>query len=88
MSAAIKHFASPKFWAGYNALPKDVRDLADKNFELLKADAKHPSLHFKQIGNLWSVRVGRNYRALGLNKTEGVIWFWIGSHADYDKIVS
>ncbi len=64
----MKHFASPKFWTCYKALPKEVRDLADKNFELLKANPKHPSLHFKQIGNLWSSRVGKHYRALGLNK--------------------
>ncbi len=84
----MKHYASPKFWACYRALPKDVRDLADKNFELLKANSKHPSLHFKQIGNLWSVRVGKHFRALGLNKKEGIVWFWIGSHADYDKLIS
>ena len=69
----MKHLASPKFWACYETLPKVMRDLADKNFELLKANPKHPSLHFKQIGNLWSVRVGKHYRALGLNKTEGII---------------
>lgn len=84
----MKHFASPKFWACYNSLPKEVRSLADKNFELLKENPKHPSLHFKQIGNLWSVRVGRHYRALGLDKKEGIVWFWIGSHADYDKLIS
>lgn len=84
----MKHYASPKFWACYRALPKDMRDLADKNFELLKVNRKHPSLHFKQIGNLWSVRVGKHYRALGLDKKEGIIWFWIGSHADYDKLIS
>jgi hypothetical protein len=64
-----------------------VRTLADKNFQLLKADSKHPSLHFKKIGRLWSVRVGAHYRALGLDKPEGVVWFWIGSHADYDKLL-
>lgn len=84
----MKHYASPKFWACYKTLPKETRDLADKNFELLKANPKHPSLHLKQIGNLWSVRVGKNFRALGLNKKEGIIWFWIGSHADYDKLTS
>lgn len=91
MSIAIKHFASPKFWACYKVLPKDVRDLADKNFELLKANPKHPSLHFKQIGNLWSARVGKHYRVLGFDRKdrkEGIIWFWIGSHAEYDKLVS
>ncbi len=64
----MRHFASPKFWACYKTLPQNVRDLADKNFELLKADPKHPSLHFKQIGNLWSVRVGKHYRTPGLIK--------------------
>jgi len=81
----MKHFATPKFWAHYRKLPKRIRDLADKNFELLKADPKHPSLHLKQIGNIWSVRVGKHYRALGSNGPEGIIWFWIGSHADYDR---
>jgi hypothetical protein len=69
-------------------LPEILGVLADKNFELLKSDPKHPSLHFKQIGNLWSVRVGKHYRALGFDKKEGIVWFWIGSQADYDKLIS
>ncbi|MGB3203831.1 MAG: hypothetical protein WBB28_02450 [Crinalium sp.] len=69
-------------------MPRKIQKLADKNYELLKADPKHPSLRFKQIGSLWSVRVGRNYRALGLDKPEGILWFWIGSHADYDAILA
>jgi hypothetical protein len=64
-----------------------VRALADKNFALLKADPKYPSLHFKKIGRLWSVRVGVHYRALGFDRPEGVVWFWIGSHADYDRLL-
>jgi hypothetical protein len=83
----VKHFASPQFWRLYRQLSPEVRALADKNFQLLKADSKHPSLHFKKIGRLWSVRVGAHYRALGLDKPEGVVWFWIGSHADYDKLL-
>ncbi len=57
----MKHFASPKFWVCYKTLPKEIRDLADKNFELLKANPKHSFLHFKRIGNLWSVRVETHY---------------------------
>ena len=83
----MKHFASPQFWRHYRQLPPEVRDLADKNFQLLKADPKHPSLHFKKINRLRSVRVGAHYRALGLDKPEGVVWFWIGSHADYDRLL-
>jgi hypothetical protein len=42
----------------------DIRNLADKNFQLLKADSSHPSLHFKKVGKVWSARVGSNYRAV------------------------
>ena len=83
----MKHLASPRFWRHYHSLPEAIRNLADKNFELLKADPHHPSLHFKKIGQLWSVRVGVHYRALGLDNGDSIVWFWIGSHADYDKLV-
>jgi hypothetical protein len=61
--------------------------LADKNYQLLKADPKHPSLHFKKLGKFWSVRVGVHHRALGIGAEDGVVWTWIGTHADYDKLV-
>jgi hypothetical protein len=83
----VRHFASPAFWEAYRKLPDRVRELADKNYELLKSDPKHPSLHFKKIGRLWSVRVGMHYRALGVDVEDGVLWFWIGSHTDYDKLI-
>ena len=57
----MTHYASTAFWHLYAALPAAVRDLADKNFELLRVDPRHPSLHFKRIGSLWSVRVGGHY---------------------------
>jgi hypothetical protein len=88
MSRDLKYLTTPEFWALYNQLPQEIQQLADKNYELLKADPKHPSLHFKQIGNLWSVRVGKYYRALGFDKPEGILWFWIGSHSDYNGILA
>ena len=83
----MKHFASARFWALYNALPSEVRGVADKNYALLKSDSRHPSLHFKRIGKLWSVRVGEHYRALGTDVEGGICWLWIGTHAEYDKLV-
>ena len=83
----MRHFASPAFWKLYEKLPSVVQELADKNFELLKADPKHPSLHLKKAGNYWSARVGMKYRVLGTEIDEGVLWFWIGTHADYDKML-
>jgi mRNA-degrading endonuclease RelE of RelBE toxin-antitoxin system len=87
----VKHLTLPRFWQHYRQLSKEVQELAKKNFELLKADPLHPSLHFKQVGKpkqLWSVRVGAHYRALGREKPEGIVWFWIGPHTEYDKILS
>jgi len=83
----VIHTATARFWVLYDALPKDAREIADKNFQLLKADPRHPSLHLKRIGTVWSVRVGDRFRALGREVPEGIQWFWVGSHADYDKIV-
>jgi hypothetical protein len=83
----VKHFASPKFWAAYDALPPPVRKLADANFALLKRDPRHPSLQFKKVGRFWSVRVGLRYRALAVDGADGCVWFWIGSHADYDRLI-
>lgn len=83
----MKHFASPSFWACYHKLPETIRDTADKNFVLLKNNSHHPALHFKKIGRYWSARIGLNYRALGTEVNGGVLWFWIGNHANYDKII-
>jgi len=83
----LKHFASPEFWTCYKALPKPVQELADKSFALLKNDPHHPSLHFKRVGRFWSTRIGLSYRALGIDVHDGVVWFWIGSHSDYDKLL-
>lgn len=87
----MKHLTLPRFWHCYHQLPKEIQALADKNYELLKVDPYHPSLHFKKVGRrkqLQSVRVGDSYRALGVEKPEGIVWFWIGNHGDYDAILA
>jgi len=64
-----------------------VRRLADESFARLKADPHHPSLHFKRVGRFRSARVGLHYRALAVDVADGVLWFWIGTHAEYDALV-
>jgi hypothetical protein len=83
----MKHFAVPSFWENYFKLPNEIQQMADKNFELLKTTPNHPSLHLKQVGKYWSVRVSKKYRAIGIDSEGNIIWFWIGSHSDYDKII-
>ena len=75
-----------EFWALHEKLPKDVQELADKNFALLQENPEHPSLHLKTVGRYWSLRIGKNTRALGVEVDEkGLLWCWIGSHAEYDS---
>lgn len=81
------HHAAPDFWSAYNSLPVSVQGLADRAFALLKSDSHHPSLHFKKIGDHWSVRVGLHHRAVGIDVADGILWFWIGSHAEYDRVI-
>ena len=83
----MKHVASQAFWQAYDKLPAQVRALADKNFALLKDNPDHPSLRLKRVGRFWSVRVGLRYRALAVEIDGGLLWFWIGSHADYDALI-
>jgi hypothetical protein len=84
----VKHLATSRFWAFYAALPEEVRVLADKNYELIKNDPRHPSLHFKKVGKVWSVRVGVHHRAIGTEIDGDMLWVWIGSHAEYDKLIA
>lgn len=83
----MNHFATPDFWFCYRHLPDDVRQLADKNFELLRLDPRHPSLRLKKIGSFWSARVGLRYRAMARERTEGLVWFWIGNHDAYEQLL-
>lgn len=83
----MTHHTTADFWDCYTRLPEAVRLLADGNYKLLREDPHHPSLHFKRVGRLWSVRVGIGYRALAVEGGDGPIWFWIGSHAEYDRII-
>ena len=83
----MRHFASPAFWEAYQRLPENIRISADKNYALLKENPQHPSLRLKKINRFWSIRIGRRYRALAVDVDEGLLWFWIGSHADYDAFI-
>ena len=84
----MKHKASRNFWSCYRQLPVDVQQLADHCYELLKQNPRYPSLHFKKIGRFWTVRVGLHYRAIATEEdNNSLVWFWIGSHAEYDQLL-
>ena len=84
----MKHQATPRFWACYHRLPAEVQQLADRCYQLLLQDSRHPSLHFKRVAQFWSVRVGLHYRALAVEEGGVPVWVWIGTHAEYDRLIS
>lgn len=81
------HRTTDRFWKCFEKLPADIQDLAEDNFELLKNDPKHPSLHFKKISKFWSARIGLNYRALAFEDGEDFIWVWVGTHDEYMRML-
>lgn len=84
----MRHFAAEQFWRCFDALPAETQRQARAAFVLLKANPRHPSLRLKHIGEYWSVRVSRKYRALGVTVEGGILWAWIGTHEEYDRILS
>lgn len=85
----MRSFTTPEFWRHYRALPLAIRRLALKNYRLWKDDPRHPGLHFKTVGpNTWSARIGDNHRAVAARVPEGFVWFWIGPHKDYERLIT
>lgn len=83
--------ATPRFWAAYRDLPPQIQDLARKAYLLFRENPRHPSLQFKRVHDsepIYAVRVTLGYRALGLLEDDEIVWFWIGSHAEYDRVLN
>jgi hypothetical protein len=75
----------------FAALPEQVRCDADAAYRRFKANPEHPSLRFHRVQareSVYSIRVGLHYRALALRQPDCWLWFWIGTHADYDKLLN
>jgi len=81
------HHSTERFRKLLLKLPKSTQKIAERNFQLLRINPKHPSLHFKKTGKFWSIRIGSSYRALGIKDNNDFIWTWIGSHDQYEKMI-
>ena len=78
-----------QFWRLFRNLPPDVQADAKRAYRLFLANAAHPGLQFKKLEggeNIYSARIGLDYRALAVKGKERIVWYWIGSHADYDRM--
>jgi hypothetical protein len=87
----VKSNLTEGFLEYFGKLPDSVKQQARKSYKFWKQDPYYPSLHFKQVHTqepVYSIRIGRGWRALGLLENDTLTWFWIGSHADYDRLLS
>lgn len=84
----MSHFADPKFWHHYHALPGSTRRIADKALRFLKESPTASSLRLKKVGRYWSIRIGKHHRALAVEIPEGLLWFWIGDHDEYNRLIA
>jgi len=78
------------FRTAFAQLPEEIRSQARRSYRLFRENPRHPSLRFKsveQVENVYSVRIGLGYRALGVLEGSTVTWFWIGPHSEYDRLV-
>lgn len=86
----MKSSTSERFWKYYIALPDDIKEQAKEAYRQFQSNPYHPSLHYKKIHStrpIFSVRITKDYRAVGILQDSEVIWFWIGSHSDYDQLI-
>ena len=86
----MKSRATRSFWAAFRELPAEVQDRARDTYAAFSSDPSHPSLKFKCVHAarpIYSVRVTRGYRAIGLLQTDTVTWIWIGGHREYERLL-
>ena len=79
--------ALPEFWRCYDALPEEIRRRASKQYAIFAENPRHPSLQLKPVGDFWSVRVTDGYRALAVREEYAFVWFWIGTHNEYERLL-
>jgi hypothetical protein len=75
----------------FASLPGEVQRQARIAHGRLQQNRHHPGLRFRQVHAtepIYSARVELHYRAVGLLNGEEIVWFWIGSHADYDMLLT
>ncbi len=85
----IESKTTREFWRLFDELPIEIQSDAKRAYRLFDTNPAHPGLHFKKLegeDNIYSIRIGLGYRALAVMKGNRVIWYWIGSHSDYDRL--
>ena len=84
----MKSSTTPDFWRAYAQLSSEMQGKARKAYRLWRHNPRHPSLRFKKVGTLWSIRIDQDHRALAVMDAEVLYWFWIGDHGEYSRLIA
>ena len=87
----MKSVTTPQFWKAFEKLPINIQTRARNSYLMWREDPYYPSLHYKQIHSsepIYSVRIGLAYRAIGRLEDNTMIWFWIGSHEEFNSMIN
>jgi hypothetical protein len=63
---------------------------AREAYRHFQADPNHLGLRFKKVHPtkaIYSARVGKAHRAVGVLDGNEIVWFWIGPHKEYERII-
>lgn len=86
----MKSLTTAQFRELFADLPEPVQEQTRKAYRQFKQDPSYPSLRFKKVHPklpIYSAHINRDYRAVGQLEDDTVIWFWVGSHAEYDLLL-
>ena len=86
----IESKTTRQFWRLFKSLPADVQEDAKRAYRIFQNNPAHPGLHFKKLEGedyIYSARIGLEYRALAVVRGSRAVWYWIGGHAEYDRLV-
>ena len=81
----------PSFWRAHERLAPSVKARARLAYQLFAQNPDHPSLRFKRLqgsGDIWSVRINDQDRAVGVRNGNTIEWIWIGTHNEFDNLFS
>jgi len=86
----VRSVTTTRFRKAFEKLPSEIQQRARQAYSKWKENPNHPSLHFKQIHDtqpIFSVRISLSYRAIGIKEEDIMIWFWVGSHEEYNNLI-
>jgi hypothetical protein len=86
----LKSSTTRRFREAFRDLPPEIQEQTRQAYARFRENPSHPGLRFKKVqtqGNVHSARITRDYRALGTVEGDEAVWFWVGSHDEYERLI-